>query len=118
MRGYSVTWSRPGLIGVTAGPFTANRFVRSKAAKTAPSRLVLTGPFDWLAIDVADAIVREITGGELNLRFSSLTSIALQEALKALADVIARCDCTPRNSSIHCQAIPYLHKSRSNAVDS
>lgn len=85
---YNVTWSRPGLIGLAAGPFITNHFVRSKAAKTAPSRLTLIDLFDRLAIDLAAAIFREITGEQLTLTNSSLTSNALQEARKALGDVI------------------------------
>lgn len=113
-----MTWSRPGLIGVTARAFIANRFICSKAAKLAPSCITLIHLCDWLAIDLGDADVWEITGGELTLRTSSLTSIALQKALKALADVTAHCDGVFRSFSIHCQAVPYLHKSRPNAVDS
>ena len=54
---YTVTWSRQGLIGVTAHRLTTNRFASSKAAKTPPSRIVLIKTFDWMAVDLSDTSV-------------------------------------------------------------
>jgi hypothetical protein len=53
--GYTVTWSRQGLIGVTSSSFVANRLGSSKAAKTPPSLITLNKPCDWLVVALADA---------------------------------------------------------------
>jgi hypothetical protein len=83
--------------------------ISNKAIKTPPSRLELNKLLDWLATVRADARFWEITGGEATVQKSSLTRIALQEALVALTDVIAHCDKVPGIDLIHSAAIVYLH---------
>lgn len=113
-----MTWSRSGLIGVTARSRRANRVRWGKAAKTAPRSITLNNHYDWLAIDLANAEILEITGGEWSRKISSLTRVALQEARKALANVIAHCDREPDKTPIHNLAILYTHDCEANAVRS
>lgn len=116
MCGYNVTRSRPGLIGVTARSFRANRFNCSKAAKTPPSHIMLNNPYNWLSIDKAGEDIGEITGGGISKMKSSLTRIGLQEALRALADTIAHNDKLPGNMSVHCGVDLILHNVQANAL--
>ena len=113
-----MTWSRQGLIGVTAHSSRTNRFDSSKATKTPPSHVLLIKPYDWLAVDLAIAKKSEITGGELSRKSLSLTSTALQEARKALANVTDYCDEVPERTLIHNLASLYPHDIEANALRS
>jgi hypothetical protein len=90
----------------------------NKATKTLPSHLELNKLLHWSATVRANASIWEITGGEAIVENSSLTRIALQEALVALTDVITRCDEAPGDDLIHSAPIVYLYDFWPNALRS